>query len=73
MCLVPGSPVDGRNLVHTSIGLGQVEGTDEVHIPMPCSVTNKTIAGSNALRKLMQEGIAVTSLSGITVIKRSQE
>lgn len=71
MCLVPGSPVDGKNVVHAGIGLGQVEGTDEVHIPMPCSTANKTVAGSNALRKLMQEGIAVTSLTGITVIKGS--
>ena len=72
MCLVLGSPVNGGKLVQSSIGLRQVEGPDEVHVPMPCSATNKTVTGRNALRKLMQEGIAVTSLTGKTVIKQSR-
>lgn len=73
MCLVPGSPVDGENLVQSSIGLRQVEGPDEMHVPMPCSASNKTVIGSNALTKLMREGIAVTSLTGKTVIQGSLE
>lgn len=73
MYLVPGSPVDGENMVPSSIGLGQVEGPDEVHVPMPCSVTNKTVSGSNSLKKLMREGIAVTSLAGKTITKGSLE
>lgn len=33
MCLVPGSPIVGEHLVQSSIGLRQVEGPDEVHVP----------------------------------------
>jgi len=73
MCLVPESPVDGENLVQSSAGLRQVEGPDEVQVPMPCSTTNKTLTGRNGLSKLMQEGITMTSLTGKTVVKGSLE
>lgn len=63
ICLISGSPVVVENLIQSSTVLRQVEGPDEVHVLMLCSATNKTVTGSNALRKLMQEGIAVTSLT----------
>lgn len=63
ICLISGSPIVVETLVQSSTVLKLVEGPDEVHIRMLCSATNKTVTGGNSLRKLMQEGTAVASLT----------